>query len=215
MPAGPATPLPWENRAQLGTIQALIKTAERVLKPNDYFDAVALSDDPAPAVKFGVTCWIVGATARALLGFVFGGLLEIPFFGGHYVSFTGDVIWLVWELGVAAVMGFLAVHLFATIEHSILESQKGATRTKNATLRVAGYAGVAGLLFMIPGHLGNLVWIATILLNMVGLQRVHRADQNKALISALVASVAIGFLYAVVLTLIVASIFVAIFATVL
>ena len=197
-PTGPIEPIPWEQRAQLGTVTAFIKTVERMFKPQAFFDAVAVNDDPTHAVKFGVACWVVGAVARAVFGFVFGGILEIGFFGGHYGSFTGDLIWLGWQLVIAALMGFIAVHLYAAIEHAVLEGQKGATRPKSATLKVAGYSGVAGLLFFAPGHLGNLVWVATLLLNMIGLQRVHRADQTKALLSALAASFAIGLLYVVV-----------------
>ena len=106
-------------------------------------------------------------------------------------------------------LGGAASRLHASA-HAVLEGQKGATRPKAATLRVAGYAGAAGILFLIPGHIGNLVWIVTILLNMVGLQKMHRCDQGKAIVSALVASFAIGILYVGVFAVLAAFIFAAI-----
>ena len=214
-PTGPVQPIPWENRAQIGAVQGLIKTVEMMFKPQQFFESVAASDDPTHAVKFGMTCWIIGAAGRALFGFVFGGILDIGFFGPHYGSFAGDAVWLVWSLIVAAVLGFLAVNLFGTVEHAVLEGQKGATRSKNATLRVAGYSGVAGLLFFIPGYIGNFVWIVTVLLNMIGLQKMHRTDQTKALVSAIAASFAIGAIYVVVFSILAGILIVSILGAIL
>jgi hypothetical protein len=208
-------PIPWENRAQIGAVQGLLKTVEMMFRPQEFFESVAASEDPTHAVKFGMTCWVIGAAARGAFGFVFGGVLEIGFFGPHYGSFVGDVFWLVWSLIVAAVLGFLAVQLFGTVEHSVLAGQNAATRSKNATLRVAGYSGAAGLLFFIPGYVGNFVWIATVLLNMIGLQKMHRADQTKALVSALAASFVIAMIYVVVFSIVAGLIIAAVLTAIL
>ncbi len=194
---------------------AFLKTVEMMTKPQQFFASVAASEDPKDAVKFGMLCWVVGASARAAFGFLFGGILDIGLFGGSYGSFVGNLLWLGWNLGVAAAMGFIAVNVFAKVSHSMLESQKAATRSANATLRVAGYSGVAGLLFFVPGHLGNFVFLATVLLNMLGLEKMHRAEQGKALVSAVVASFVIGAIYVVVLSVIAAIVFATVIAAIL
>ena len=212
-PSAPVEPIPWEQRAQLGTVSALFKTVEKMLKPEVFFTSVAANDDASHAVKFGVTCWVIGASARAVLSFVFGGVLGVGFFG-DYGSLVGNLFWLGWQLVIAAVLGFIAVHVLGAIEHAVLEQQKGATRPKSATLKVAGYSGVAGLLFFVPGHIGNLVWLATVILNVIGLQKMHRCDQGKAVVSAGVAAFLIGMMYFAVFVVIASIIIVAILATI-
>ena len=209
-PTGPVEPIPWEQRAQIGFISALFKTIEKMMKPQAFFDSVAVGDDPAHAVRFGITCWVIGASARAVFGFLFGGLLGIGFFGGSF-GVIGNLSWLVFNLLVAAVLGFVAVTVFGTIEHGMLENQKAATRPKGATMKVVGYSGVAGLLFFIPGYVGNFVWLLTVVLNVIGLQRVHRCDQNKAVVSALVAGFVTAFIYVAIFGAIATVVFASLF----
>ena len=61
----------------------------------------------------------------------------------------------------------------------------------------------------------NVVWLVTLILNMIGLQKMHRTDQGKALVSALAASFAIGFIHAVLFVAVAGLVFAALFAALL
>ena len=183
--------LPWEDRQELGFVDALVATVRLlVTAPADAFSRLRADGDYVSPILFGVILsvigqlfaqfWslLVGAAWTSMLG---QGMGDMAWMGGGGIASVLVVlivtpIFYVIMLFIMAGIYHLCLMLLGAVEGSAFEG----------TLKIVAYASVAGLGNVIPLVGSLLVLVATIILLVIGFTTVHRIDQVKATIAALI-----------------------------
>ncbi len=180
-----ATGLPWENRAQLGWLNALVETVQMVLlHPEQAFAVMRRGGGLMDPLLYTLILGMVGA----VISFVFSIGLHSFGMGGRNglgalmgmgaVSFG----WLIVMPFILVICAFIAAGLF----HLVLMLLGGAKQPFEATLRVFCFSsGSANILQVIPLCGGFVAGIYSLVLNCIGLARVHETDTWRAVVAVL------------------------------
>ncbi len=184
---------PWERRAQVGLVPALVETTSLVLlHPSGFFRGMPVSGGLGAPVGYALIVGYLGIVVQALyqavlnigLGSALSGIGDRSPLGSWGPALQGG-------LGLAAqiVLGpaFLLVGLFvgAGIYHLILMVMGQAKQRFEATLRVVAYGHAASVLMLLPfcGGLAAAVW--WIVIGIVGLSETHRIGRGSAAVAIL------------------------------
>lgn len=177
--------LPWD-RAKNGS--ALVDTAKRLITaPGAAFAEMREKGDYLSPILFAVIFGTVGAVIGQIWNLVFGasmigflppemqaqfGQALAPSVGGVLVNIVLAPIFVLIFLFIAAAI----YHLFLML----LGGTKESTAGYEGTLRSVSYSGVSNIAYVIPfiGTPIAIVW--GIVLNVIGLSRVHHTSTGKA-----------------------------------
>lgn len=196
----------WED-ASKGIIGGGWETfKEACFNPRSFFAGVAQSDNPWPAITFGMGI-------NGLAGFLYGVFVSIIYlviggvmasalgaggrgFGSSSSSSGPGVM-----LAVMGAMGVFAIVLYPVMfalsalispwisggfYHLMLMLFRGATKPYTSTVRVMGYSNAGTMWMVIPG-IGSLVSLGFhLVLTVIGLDETHKCGVGKAVAAVLV-----------------------------
>ena len=180
---------PWERRAEVGLVTALVDTTLQVLtKPREFYRRMSPAGGMGQPLAYAVIVGYVGLVATALYDAIFQALVgsETPDLG---LGPEFDRAMALLEGGpgllVQLVLGpfILAAGVFITagLNHLALMLLGGARRDFEATFRVGAYSKAAGIVSLVPlcGPFVGIVWGAVA--SIIGLQVVHDTTLGKAI----------------------------------
>ena len=178
-----ATGLPWENREQLGLVNALVATIGMVItRPAEAFTVMKREGSLGDALLYTIILGVIGLVAS------FGFTVVLPGIGFGAGRF-GDVLGLGAStafLLFAPIAMVLGIFIFGGITHLCLMLFGGANRSFETTLRVFCYAGGSANIFLLVPFCGSTItWIATLVLDCIGLARAHETDAWKPVAAVL------------------------------
>jgi hypothetical protein len=193
---------PWEQKAQLGTVNSAWQTAKLVLlKPSETFSSMKREGGLWTPLSFQMLLGTIGGLASLVYQFGLsmagaaagqgaqGGTTEAPAldpFAGLAVGTAGLVFLAVLMPLFIAVGSFI----YSGILHLSLMICGGAKQPYETTFRVNSYAsGAAGLLQLVPfcGSLVAGIWMLVCL--CIGLSRAHEVSTGRAIIAVLLPTV--------------------------
>ncbi|HXB56093.1 MAG TPA: YIP1 family protein [Vicinamibacteria bacterium] len=188
LPPPAAGGTPWERRAQIGIVTALIDTTREVLTgPTAFFRSMPVVGGIGAPLGYGVIVGYIGLVAQALYQAIFRSVL-----GSGLGSLAGRPEWerlattLQSGLGlvIQVILGpaILTVGLFlsAGIVHLLLMLLGGARRNFEATFRVACYAEAPALFALLPFCGGIVGIIYRLVLYIIGLAEAHQIGKGTA-----------------------------------
>ncbi|MEO6871043.1 MAG: YIP1 family protein [Chthoniobacterales bacterium] len=194
--------LPWEHRAELGTVQAFIETAKLVL----FQPAVAFS---RMKTEGGMSDPLIYALLGGGLGLVCYFLIMLVVQSVGFMSSRNNPLGHLFGFGIGMVFAFLLIPVFVIVGvfigsillHLCLMLVGGAKRSFETTLRVVCYTcGSTNLLLIIPFCGGVIAAIWGIVAECIGLARAHETETGRAVLAVFLPVVICcggGFLMAV------------------
>ena len=168
------TGLPWENREQLGAVNALLATIAMVItRPAEAFRVMKDEGSLLDAVLYVIILGVLGTLAS------FGFSAVLPGLG-----FGGDTFGAILGLGASAafmlfapVAAVLMIFIIGGIIHLGLMLFGGANRPFETTIRVLCYTGGSANIFLLVPICGSVIaTIVTLVLDCIGLASAHRTD---------------------------------------
>jgi len=184
---------PWERRATLGLAEGFIQSLKLfVTSPTEAFAQTFKKGDFGSPLLFAIIVgWIgiaIGQIWEVLMGASILSMMPpevrnyVPFVPGSTIGFLVGVIF-------APVYIIIGLFIWSAIMHLSLIIVGGLERSVagfEGTFRVVAYATVAQLANLIPvlGGLLSLVW--SLVLAIVGLQKLHDTSTGKAVAAVLV-----------------------------
>jgi hypothetical protein len=192
--------LPWEReRKSTSTFWRTFKTimgdpfgAFRMMRRDD-----GLGDPLIYAMCGGLVGGLISAVYNSLLNVgmvgIMGGLGGMGGMGGRQQAAMGGmlVFQIVWNFVLGALMGtvgtVIAVFLRAAIVHLFLMLAKGANQSFETTVRVVSYvSGATALLQIIPIVGPFVIFVVSLVYEIIGLAEAHETTKGKAAIAVLV-----------------------------
>jgi hypothetical protein len=183
-PAGEGPP--WERRAQIGFVTALIDTTREVLTgPTAFFRSMPVMGGIGAPLGYGVIVGYIGLVAQALYQAIFRAVL-----GSSLASFGGRSEWerlattlqsglgLVIQIILGPAILTVGLFLSAGIVHLMLMLLGGARRNFEATFRVACYAEAPAVLALLPFCGGIVGVIYRLVLYIIGLAEAHQIGKG-------------------------------------
>lgn len=183
---GSGAVLPWEDRARLGLVTALIETAKLLItQPKEAYSRLRPNGDLTSPLLFGlIISWPV-AIISAIWQLLFSGMMGG--FGGDTAGF--GLVQIGFIVVCYPILYAIGVFLMAGIVHLTLSVIKGLDQSPfgfEGTLKVVAYGTVANVASIIP-MIGGLITLGvTIYLAINGIEVVHRTSQKNAIITVLV-----------------------------
>ncbi|HYB53889.1 MAG TPA: YIP1 family protein [Thermoanaerobaculia bacterium] len=193
-PAPPATPpppsqnpLPWEDRDRRGFLQALTDTMGLFIsRPSEAWARARESGDMTSPLLFGLIVGWVSAVAQSVIARIAPVPVMLPGRWGR--SFERMHEYRGGGIAVTAIVAPIAILIALFIGAAILHvccmlvgALNASTSGFEGTFRASAYAHVASLANVVPG-IGPLVFcVWWIFLAVMGLQRMHKTTQGKAL----------------------------------
>jgi hypothetical protein len=196
-PAGPRAPqapsapgpgtgpgVPWERRAELGLLTALIQTVvETLARPAAFFRRM----DPRGSVGAALVYAILVGWASLVVEVVWRELVPFPWptaldgLAGRTEHGVSLLLALVFVSFLAPILIPLSVFLLALVYHGLLVLFGGPSRGFEATARTVAYSQGAHLLNIIPfcGALIGFGWWIVVM--VIGLREVHGTETGKAI----------------------------------
>ncbi len=178
-----ATGLPWENREQLGWLNALLETVQLVLlRPNEAFAVMRREGGLIDPLLYTLILGMVGAVISfvfsfGLRSFGLGSRNGLGALLGTGVATFGWLIFMPFFLIIGAFLG-------AGIIHLVLMLVGGAKQPFETTLRVFCFSsGSANVLQVIPLCGGMIAGIYSLALNCIGLARAHETESWRAVVA--------------------------------
>lgn len=185
-----ATPFPWEDRTRIGVGRGFLESVRDLLAaPTAAFARMRERGDYASPLLFALIVSILGVVISQFWMLVLGPssfFLPIPgdmreeIFAGAALGTAGVALQLV--IGpILALLGLLIgtaiVHLFLLLFGGLKESPSGF----EGSFRTLGYSSVSQLAGVVPfvGWLLALIW--GVILQVIGLARLHRTTPGRAL----------------------------------
>lgn len=181
---GSGAVFPWEDRARLGLVTALVETGKLLItQPKEAYSRLQPNGDLTSPLLFGlIVSWpvfIVSLVWQLLLGGMMGGFGNTEAAGMSVLS-----------LGLYAVcypiLYLIGVFISAGIFHLTLSLLKGLEQSPfgfEGTLKVVAYAYVGQIASVVP-MIGGFVTLGLfIYLSINGLQVVHRTSQKNAVLA--------------------------------
>lgn len=184
---------PWERRNALGMAEGFIQALKLfITAPTEAFSQTAKRGDYGSPLLFAIFVgWIgilIGQIWETLMGASILSMMPaevrstIPFGLGTGAGFFVSVIFAPVYIIVALFIWSAIVHLCLIIVGGLERSTAGF----EGSFRVVSYATVAQLANLVPilGGLLSLVW--TLILAVIGLQRIHGTSQGKSVAAVLI-----------------------------
>jgi hypothetical protein len=179
---------PWERRAEIGLVTALIDTTRDVLMgPTAFFRAMPVSGGIGAPLGYGVIVGYIGLVAQALYQAIFRSVLGAGFggFGGRpeWERLIGSLqsgLGLVIQIVLGPIFLTLGLFLSAGIVHLLLLLLGGARRDFEATFRVACYAEAPALFALVPFCGGIVGVVYRLVLYIIGLAEAHQIGKGTA-----------------------------------
>ncbi len=194
-PGGPAfAGLPWEHRAELGFLNAFVETIKLfVTSPVEAWRRTKEKGDFAEPLIFAILVSWIGIAVSTLWSGLFGNawLAFLPpdmkeKMAGAFATNTAA---LMIQVGLAPIFVLIGLFVGAAIYHLsflIVGATKDSASGFEGTFRVVSYASVSQLANVIPfvGGLAAVVW--NLILVVLGVVRMHRTTQGKAIAGVLI-----------------------------
>jgi len=195
-PPGGAPPdgLPWERRAELGFLNAFIETIKLfATNPAEAWRRTKEKGDYAEPLVFAIlVSWIgiaISSVWSGLFGQAWTTLLPPEMkekLGSAFATNAGAILI---QVGIAPVLVLIGLFVGAAIYHvsfMIVGATKDSTAGFEGTFRAVSYASVSNLANVIPfvGGLAAVVW--NLVLVVMGVVRLHRTTQGKAIAGVLI-----------------------------
>ncbi len=185
---------PWENRSELGLIQAVYQTFKAVLfDPENFFGRLTFSGGVAEPLSFGILVASLGTILAFFWQFlIWSGWIysfSTPLFG----QFTIGLIFL-------AVIVFVPIYwiiwLFVSsgIIHLCLTIVKGTNNGYEATFRVVSYSQATQIWGLVPFIGGWIGFVWQIVVQIIGLRQIHETSYSRVIIALLIPVVIIFFI---------------------
>lgn len=190
-PSGPAgNPFPWEDRARLGFVNAYIGGVRELLTaPAAAFARMRERGDYASPLLFAIVSAIFGALFSGLWSFAVKPTNWLAMLPGDLGEQAGaaaaiGVGGFFFQLILVPIMTMIGLLIGAGITHLFLLLFGGLQQSPSGfegTFRVVGYSSVTQLANLVPivGPLAGTIW--AIVLLVLGLARLHRTTQGRAL----------------------------------
>ena len=166
------TPIPWEQRRQLGFLKALGLTFRAVLlRPQDFYGTLVKGYQ----IKDGVLFFLLIQMIWVVL--VLAGFALFRPEGLHVGRVLGAVVFPLVSL-VSLLAGAGLWHLFI----SLFKGEGGY----KATVMILCYSAVTHLFGLVPyaGMLANLIWGGVV--NVIGSMKMHRLSRTRAILAYLI-----------------------------
>jgi hypothetical protein len=183
-PAVERAGLPWDRRQQLGFLKAFTDTLQLVLmKPTEAFSLMKTEGGLGEPIIYG----LIGGSAGFIVYFLFS-----VFLSSFGILSDRNALAGMMGLGFGTVLIVILMPLFlgaglfigAGILHLCLMLVGGATRSFEATFRVVCFSvGSAYTLMIIPFCGGGIAGIWCMVLECIGLARVHNTSTGKAVLA--------------------------------
>lgn len=184
---------PWERRANLGTANGFVEAVKLfVVAPREAFAQTAKSGDFGSPLLFAIIIGWIGVAVSQIWQLLMGASIlsmmppemrgYVPFAGGSATGFIVSVVFApVWII-VALFLWGAILHLCLIIVGGLDRSQAGF----EGSFRVVAYTTVAQLANLVPvvGSIICLIW--SIVLGVIGVQKLHGASQGKAVAAVLI-----------------------------
>jgi hypothetical protein len=193
-PGAPSNPIPWENRDQLGFVQALVENVKLfTVNPKEAFARTREQGDYASPILYvvilsvvvGIINWIWSLVFTAPMGTFLPPEAQEQFGWMMTMMAGGGIINVI----LAPIMALIGLFIGAAILHLCLMLVQGLAESRagfEGTVRVISYAYIANLANIVPvvGGLIALVW--SLILLVIGFSTMHRTTQGKAIAAVLV-----------------------------
>lgn len=189
--------LPWEERDRLGFVEALVQSVRLlVLEPSNAFTRLRPDGDITSPMLFGILIsWICllfsqlwSVVLSSSMRGVFGGMegFEEVFRAPSVLALAGTMV--VWPVAfvVLAFVGAGILHLSLMMVGAMQTSEHGF----EGTLKVYIYATVSWFALLIPIVGGLVASLWHVVLLVIGFSAVHRTTQGRALVAALIPTIA-------------------------
>ena len=185
------TGLPWENRAQLGFVNALFATIGMVLtRPSEAFTVMRRDAGLGDPLLYTL---IIGTAAGVVsFGFsmMFGSFGALGGADGGLSAMLGLGFGSVFLLFLMPIFVVLGTFIGAAVLHLCLMVVGGANRSFETTFRVIAYGGGSANVFqLVPVCGGMIAAVTAIVLYCIGLARAHETDTGRAVVAVLLPAV--------------------------
>jgi hypothetical protein len=188
--------LPWEERARLGFLEAMVQTVRLlVTEPTEALSRLRPDGDLTSPMLFGIivswVCMFLSQLWNILLSSsvrsLFGGMEGFEEFFRAPSAFGLVGIMVVWPIAfvVLAFIGAGVLHLCLMLVGAMESSEQGF----EGTLKVYVYATVAWFALVIPFAGGLVATLWHIVLQVIGFTAVHRTSQGRALAAVLIPTI--------------------------
>ena len=185
---------PWDDRARIGLVPALVETTQKVLTaPSSFFASMPVTGGIGGPLLYAIILGSLGSIVSAVYSAVFRALMGTSFstLGGsselrRLMPFVTGGASVVVQVIVAPILVILALFVGAAIAHLMLLLLGGARNGFEATFRVMCYAEAANVVRIIPAC-GELVFaVYCLVLTIIGLAAAHRIGIGKAAAAVLI-----------------------------
>jgi len=183
---------PWERRATLGMADGFIAALKLfVTSPSEAFSQTFKKGDYGSPLLFAIIVGWIGITIGQIWETLMGASIlsmmpaemrsQIPFIPGSAASFLISVIFAPVYIIIGLFIWSAIVHLCLIIVGGLEKSVAGF----EGSFRVVSYAMVASLANLVPVLGGFICFVWTLVLPVIGLQKLHETSQGKAVIAVL------------------------------
>ncbi len=186
--------LPWERRAELGFVNAFLETIKLfVTNPAGAWQQTREKGDYAEPLIFAIlVSWIgiaVSSVWSSLFGQAWTAFLPPELKEKLGSAFATNAGALLVQVGLAPVFVLIGLFVGAAIYHvsfMIVGATNESTSGFEGTFRAVSYASVSQLANVIPfvGGLASVIW--NLILVVMGVVRMHRTTQGKAIAGVLI-----------------------------
>lgn len=190
-PAGGGTP--WDRRAQIGFLNALIETTKEVLtQPAAFFRGMSVTGGIGGPLLYAVIVGLVGLIASAIYSSVFRGVLSDSIArmgGGTDLARLAPFLQggsLVATVLLGPVIIAMRVFIGSGLIHLALLAMGAAQRGYEATFRVTAYSHAPSIFSIIPVCGGLVEAVYTLVLLIIGVSESHAISRGKAAVAVLV-----------------------------
>ncbi|MBD3220090.1 hypothetical protein GF314_02520 [bacterium] len=177
-------PPPWEERDRYGAINALVLTIRLVLlEPSRFFGRMPVGLGLTQPVLFAMVLALVGAVLDWMWGLATGGL------SGLVAPEISSPLLGVGALVFGPVIAVAMVFVRAGVFHLMLILLDGRRLGFEATARVVAYGRATRLLAVLPFCGGPIGLLWELVVDVIGLSRVHGCEPWKAAVAVLAPAV--------------------------
>ncbi len=193
-PAGPAAGLPWEMRPQVGFADALVDTVRLfATSPREAWSRTREKGDYGQPLFFAICVGWVGAAFNIVWSMMFGQVwlrFVPPDVRDMVTGFAARTVgWTVVQIFVAPLGVLIGLFVGAAILHvclAIVGGLSGSGAGFEGTVRVVGYSWVAQLAHIVPIFGGLIAMVWTLVLWVLGIERLHRTTQGRAVLAVVI-----------------------------
>ena len=190
-PAGEPAGLPWENRAQLGFVNALFATIGMVLtRPSEAFTVMKRDAGLGDPLLYTLIIGTAGGLVSFGFSMILGSFGALGGADGGLSAALGLGLGSIFVLFLTPVFVVVGTFIGAAILHLCLMIVGGANRSFETTFRVVAYGGGSANVFqLVPVCGGMIAAVTAIVLYCIGLARAHETDTGRAVVAVLLPAV--------------------------